>query len=158
VEPGRERVNRADRAAVRDNEHLLARVLPEDVGEKVLDPGRECLEGLGVLRAGTIAVPPKPMSLAEALLDLRRRQTFPGAEPALAQARIESHLEVEILRQDLRGLACPVQVAGINGVDGAVEGAGERSRLFAAEVVEARVRQALPAPFAVPVGLPVPNK
>ena len=98
------------------------------------------------------------MSLAEALLDLRRRQTFPGAEPSLAQARIEAHLEVELFRQDLRGLARPVQVARIDGVDGAVEGAGERSRLFAAEVVEARVRQALPAPFAVPVGLPVSNE
>ena len=50
----------------------------------------------------------------------------PRSRTSLAQARIEAHLEAERLRQDLCGLARPAQVARVDGVDGAVEGAGER--------------------------------
>jgi hypothetical protein len=85
IQAGGERMDHANRAAVRDHQHLLARVKAQRVREKVVDAGREVLERLRVVCTGTFAGTPALMRFAEALLDLGGCQPFPRTESALAQ-------------------------------------------------------------------------
>jgi len=158
VEAGGQGMDDPDRAAVGDHEDFFAWMEVEHVREEVVHAGREVLEGLGIVGSGALAGAPAPVRIAEAILDLRRRQSFPRAESSLPQPRVDPHFEAQLRGNDLGGLACAGQVARIDHADVPVELIGQRTRLFATQVVEARVGPALPAPVAVPVRFTVPNE
>ena len=146
-----------DRAAVGDDQHRLFGMPPEDVFQETADSRAERVERLSVLRAVTVPRLPPTMCLLEAALDFRGRQAFPCAEASFAQTSVEPNLETELTREDLRRLASPRQVAGVDDVD-AFELGGNVMRLAAAELVERSLRVALPAAFAVPIGLAVSDE
>jgi hypothetical protein len=158
VDAGREGMDDPDRAPVGDHQDLLVRVEPEHIGEEVVHAGGEILESLGVVCPGALAGEPASMRIGEPFLDLRRGEPFPGPEPPLAQPRIESNLETQLRRDDLRRLPRPGEVARIDDVDVAIELLCERPGLLTAEVVQPRIGAALPAAVAVPVGLAVANE
>ena len=95
------------------------------------------------------------MGIGEPFLDLGRGEPLPRSEAALAQPWIESNLEAQLRRDDLRGLPRPGEVARIDDVDLAIQLFSERLRLLAAYVVQPCVGAALPAAVAVPVRLAV---
>jgi hypothetical protein len=84
---------------------------------------------------------------------------LPATEVELAQAGVDDDGETELAGQDLRRLARAAQVARVDRVDPC---AGKRARehtcLFAAELVERRVRLALDPAVAVPVRLAVAHE
>ena len=157
VDARSEGVDDPDRAPVGDHENLLTRVEAKHICEERAHPGEEVLEGLGVVCPGALAFAPAPVRIGEALLDLSGRQSFPRSEAPLAQPRIDSDLEAQRRRDDVRRLARPGQVTRVDHVDAAVELLGERAGLLAAEVVQTRVGAPLPAAVAVPIRLAVPN-
>src|SRR4051794_1361485 len=100
----------ADRTAVRDDKNLLARVLAQHLGEEVVHAGREIREGLRVIRPRALACEPAPVRVAESLLDLRGRQSFPGTEASFSQPRIDPDLEAQLRSDDVCGLSCAGQI------------------------------------------------
>jgi hypothetical protein len=158
VEAGGQGMDDPDRSPVGDHQDFLAGMELQDICKEVIHAGGEVLERLSIIRPGTLAGEPAPMRVGEALLDLLHGQSFPRAEASLAQPRIDSNLEAQPLRDYVRSLARPRQVARIDHVDVSVELVGEQTGLFATQLVEARIGTALPAPVSVPVGLAVSNQ
>lgn len=157
VEAARERVDDADRAAVGDDEDGVAAVALDGLVEERADASREGVERLRVRRAGALSELPLRELLGEPLLDLRRGQSFPGAEGALAQAFVCAHFASELSRDDLRRLARTGEIARVDDVD-AVQLGGDATRLLAALVVQLRVGVSLPAAVAIPVGFAVADE
>jgi len=154
VEPAREGMDDPDRAAVRDHQHGLVRVPFEHVPEEGGDPRTKGVERLGIVGTRPFARQPPPVRLREGGFDLGGGHALPGAEGALAQARIEADRQAELTCQDLRRLLRARQVARVDDVD-VTQLTRKATRLLAPEVVQVRVGMALPASVAVPVGLAV---
>ncbi len=158
VEARDERVDHPDGTTVGDDQDLLGRMPLEDVRDEAVHAGGELVERLGVVRSRAVSGAPAAVGVGESLCDLRGGEALPTAEAPLAEPRVELDLEPEPLGDDLRRLACPSEIAGVEDADRAVELCSERACLFPAELVEVRVRSALPAPLTVPVGLAVAHE
>jgi len=107
VEAGGQGMDDPDRSAVRDHQYFFAGMEPEHICKEVIHAGGEVFERLGIVCPRALAGEPAPMRIGEALLDLLRRQSFPRAEAPLAQPRINSNLETQLRRDDVRSLARP---------------------------------------------------
>ena len=140
-----------------DHEHVLVRVPLEHVGEEGGDTLAERGEGLGIVRACSLAGEPAAMRVTEGDLDLGGRQAFPGAKRALPQPSIQSYRQAEHVRDDLCCLAGTRQVARVHDVDVA-KLPRDPACLVTAGVVEVRVRMPLPATVAIPVRFAVADE
>ena len=158
VEARDERMDHPDGTAMGDDEDLLGRMPLEDVRDEAVHSRGELIERLGVVRSRAFAGAPAAVGVGESLRDLGRGEALPAAEAPLAEPRVEMDLEPELLCDDFRRLACPGEIAGIEEADRAIELRGEHAGLLPAELVEVRVRSALPAPLTVPVGLAVADE
>ena len=107
VEAGGEGMDDPDRPSVGDHQDFLAGMEAEHICKEVIHAGGEVLECLGIVCPGALAGEPAPMRIGEAFLDLRHGQSFPRAEATLAEPRVESNLEAEFRRDDVRSLARP---------------------------------------------------
>src|SRR4051794_14488559 len=107
----------------------------EHFGHARMDARRKLGERLGILRSRRRTGEPARVVFAELGLDLSRRLSFPLPEPTLAEALVDLDLEAERLRQDLRRLAGPREVAAVHDVDVA-QLSGQFAGLLAAGVIQ----------------------
>jgi len=151
-----------DEGTVRDRDHrdILRGVqtpgVPHDTAGGAQRTRAQVLGRLGALDDHAVPV-------AEALVVLGDGESLRDAVGALTQLRIRAlQLDAERAGDDLRGLACPCQVAGDHDGADAGELRGERRggllRLGTARVVERDVGGPLNAVGRVPVGLAVSYK
>ncbi len=142
---------------MRDDQHRFVGMTLEYLLDERLHPAGEIHGRLCVVRTRALAGAPASVLGGELSLDLRPGLSFPRAERALAEPSVDANGEPVPGCKDVGRLSCPREVARVDHVD-AVELAGESRGLLAADVVEGRVRLALPATLPVPVGFAVANE
>ncbi len=134
------------RATVGDDEDPFAAVPLRDSLDCCDDPRAVLLAALAV-----VSLVPR-----EALVDLRARQSRPGADVDLAETAVDHHGNAVRLRDDHGSLVCTPQVARVDGVEGiGGQPGGELACLTAPGLVQRWVGPTLEAAFPVPVGLAV---
>jgi 3-oxoacyl-[acyl-carrier protein] reductase len=145
---------RPDHAPVRDDEDGIAGMGMGDSLDRRDHAGGELLASLPVVPDLTGL--PARVSLWKALGDLAAREPRPRADVDLAQLRILDDLDPELGAHDRRRVACPPEVARVDGGDVlAFQAPAELRGLFAPGLVQRLVCVPLPATDSVPVGLGV---
>ena len=106
-------LNRAQRAAVRDDQDLLVGVVVSDSPDRVDDAQAVVRVRLAVVAA--LPVSEARPALGVALLDLVRGEPFPRADVDLTERRLDLDHEVVRLRDDLGRLPRAAEIARIHG-------------------------------------------
>src|SRR5207344_3456634 len=140
--------------AVRDHEHVVARMPCRDLQRRPHCSLRELLARLAVV--ADLAAEPAGIALRESLLYLGAGQARPGADVDLAERRVLDDREVEPPTDRACRLARTDEIARVDGDDPvAREPVRELGGLASAGLVERRVGVPLPAADPVPVGFAV---
>jgi len=147
-------------AAMRDDEHVAARMLCQDLIDRLADPGIEFHLALSARHDVPVRLldPPRPC-FGITRSDLVRAQALPLAEVDLAKRRLGDRAHADRSSDDLGRLERAFEIAREVGGEGPPrQTGGQELGLAAAVLGEGWIELALDAVLAVPGRLPVADQ